>query len=68
MDVQLAYGRPIGFGVIMTENLQQAQDRCGGKYGNKGMEAAEAMLKVLEIKEKLNETKSYQHLTQGSFQ
>lgn len=68
MDVQLSYQRPIGFGVIMTENLEQALDRCGGQHGNKGIDAAEAMLKILEIKEKLNETKSYQHLTQGSFQ
>ncbi|MDZ4662902.1 MAG: 6,7-dimethyl-8-ribityllumazine synthase [Pseudomonadota bacterium] len=68
MDVQLAYHRPIGFGIIMTENLEQALDRCGGKHGNKGIDAAEAMLKILEIKEKINETKSYQHLTQGSFQ
>lgn len=68
MDVQLSYQRPIGFGVIMTENLSQAFDRCGGQHGNKGIDAAEAMLKILEIKEKVNETKSFQHLTQGSFQ
>lgn len=68
MDIQLSYSRPIGFGVIMTENLEQALDRSGGKHGNKGTDAAEAMLKILEIKEKLNETKNYQHLTQGSFQ
>ncbi len=68
MDVQLAYHRPIGFGVIMTENLEQALARCGGKHGNKGIDAAEAVLKILEIKEKLNESKNYQHITQGSFQ
>ncbi len=54
MQVQLEYKRPIGFGVLMTENLQQAQDRAGGKHGNKGRDAAEALLKIFEIKETIN--------------
>ena len=32
---------PIAFGVLTTDNLQQAMDRAGGVSGNKGSEAAE---------------------------
>ena len=35
-ELMLAYNRPIGFGVLTTENEEQALDRCGGKHGNKG--------------------------------
>ena len=54
MDVQLNHSRPIGFGVIMTENLQQAEARAGGVHGNKGAEAAEAMLCLLKIQLETN--------------
>ena len=33
-------GVPIIFGVLTTENPEQALDRAGGKAGNKGAEAA----------------------------
>ncbi len=45
MDVMLKYGIPIGFGVITTNNLKQAQVRSRGK-GNKGIEAAQAVLEM----------------------
>ena len=43
---------PVIFGVLTTENQQQALDRSGGKYGNKGIECAIAAIKManLEIK------------------
>ena len=44
--LQLEYGRPVAFGVITTENLSQAQDRAGGKAGNKGAEAAEVAVEM----------------------
>ena len=40
MDVQLATGIPIGFGVLTTENLVQAQERADPQRGDKGYEAA----------------------------
>jgi 6,7-dimethyl-8-ribityllumazine synthase len=46
-DVALKYNKPIIFGVLTTENQQQALDRSGGKYGNKGVEAAATALKML---------------------
>ena len=43
-NVALAHRLPIGFGVLTTENLDQALARAGGAAGNKGYEAAEAAL------------------------
>ena len=37
---------PFIFGVLTTENQQQALDRAGGKHGNKGDEAAVTALKM----------------------
>src|SRR5690242_841603 len=42
MEVSLIYNLPISFGVLTTENAQQAHDRCGGKKGNKGADCAKA--------------------------
>lgn len=39
-DVNVLYDTPIIFGVLTVNNIQQAFDRCGGKYGNKGEECA----------------------------
>ncbi len=38
--VTLKYNIPIAFGLVTTENLEQAIDRAGCKSGNKGAEAA----------------------------
>lgn len=38
MKVNLKFGKPVAFGVLTTLNKQQAEDRAGGKYGNKGEE------------------------------
>jgi 6,7-dimethyl-8-ribityllumazine synthase len=48
-DVSLEQNKPVAFGVLTTENLEQAQDRSGGKLGNKGIEAAVALLEMLEL-------------------
>ena len=47
---QVAYdfGMPVGFGVLTTENVKQAQERAGGRVGNKGEEAATAVLQMIE--------------------
>jgi len=50
MDVQLATGVPIGFGVLTTETLAQAEERADPGRGDKGYEAAVAALTVLEIR------------------
>ena len=40
MNVSIKYTRPVIFGVLTTDNLEQAKDRAGGRHGNKGEEAA----------------------------
>ena len=40
---------PIIFGVLTTNTLEQAQDRAGGKHGNKGVEAAITAIKMANI-------------------
>lgn len=46
MDLGLSSGIPVIFGVLTTNDLQQAKERSGGKYGNKGTEAAVTALKL----------------------
>jgi 6,7-dimethyl-8-ribityllumazine synthase len=41
---------PVIFGVLTTDNLQQALDRSGGRLGNKGVEAAVTALKMCEYR------------------
>ncbi len=49
-DVSLKYNKPVIFGVLTTDNLQQAKARAGGKHGNKGVEAAVTAIRMVEIK------------------
>ncbi len=40
---------PIGFGVLTCETSAQAQERAGGKTGNKGWEAASAAIEMADL-------------------
>ncbi|MDR2823929.1 MAG: 6,7-dimethyl-8-ribityllumazine synthase [Prevotellaceae bacterium] len=42
-------GCPVIFGVLTTENIEQACNRAGGKHGNKGTEAAVTAIKMANI-------------------
>jgi 6,7-dimethyl-8-ribityllumazine synthase len=53
MDVNLKFGAPVSFGVLTTNNEQQALERAGGKHGNKGVEAAAAILAMLKLKDSM---------------
>lgn len=44
---------PVIFGVLTTDNLQQAKDRAGGKHGNKGIEAGITALKMISLEREL---------------
>jgi len=48
-DVSLKTGVPVAFGVLTTDDLQQAMDRAGGKHGNKGSEAAEVAIELANL-------------------
>jgi len=47
MRLNLDYKIPVIFGVLTTNSMEQAKDRAGGKYGNKGIEAAVTALKMV---------------------
>lgn len=40
---------PIVYGLLTTDNVQQARDRSGGKYGNKGSECAVVAIKMAKF-------------------
>ncbi|MBC6402004.1 MAG: 6,7-dimethyl-8-ribityllumazine synthase [Ekhidna sp.] len=49
-NVSLKFNKPVIFGVLTPNSMKQALDRAGGKYGNKGDEAATTAIKMLEVK------------------
>ena len=53
MRVGLDYNTPVVFGVLTTNNMEQALDRAGGKHGNKGVEAAVSCLQMLALERQL---------------
>lgn len=51
--LQVEYGLPMGFGVLTVEDLEQALERAGAKAGNKGTDAAQAVLEMVSLARKL---------------
>lgn len=51
LDVSLKFSRPIGFGVLMCNTLEQAIARCGrpDSTEDKGFDSAVAAIKLLEL-------------------
>lgn len=49
--------KPIGFGILTTENDEQAMDRVGGAHGHKGVETAEVVLEMIATLRKIRELK-----------
>ena len=54
IDVSLKYGKPIGFGVLMCNDLDQAVARSGrsGSKEDKGFDSAVAVIELLHLKAK----------------
>jgi len=48
-QVALSTGVPIAFGVLTTDNVEQALDRAGVKSGNKGADAAVAAIEMVNL-------------------
>lgn len=44
---------PVIYGLITTNDMQQALDRCGGKMGNKGDECAVTAIKMVDYAKKV---------------
>jgi 6,7-dimethyl-8-ribityllumazine synthase len=52
-QVSIKYNKPVIFGVLTTNTLEQAQERAGGKHGNKGEEAAATALLMANLQNDL---------------
>lgn len=52
-QVNLETGVPVIFGVLTTDNLEQAVERAGSKGGNKGFEAAMSALEMISLLEQI---------------
>ncbi|MDD4514394.1 6,7-dimethyl-8-ribityllumazine synthase [Massilibacteroides sp.] len=48
-ELNLMYDIPFIFGLLTTDNMQQAEDRAGGRLGNKGDEAAITAIKMVDF-------------------
>jgi len=52
-ELQLRTGKPVGFGILTTEDDEQAMDRAGGKHGNKGAECAQVVVEMIRLIKKI---------------
>ena len=48
-QLQIQWNMPVAFGILTVNDQQQAFDRAGGKYGNKGNEAAAAAIQMVKL-------------------
>ena len=53
MEVNLKYDKPVAFCLLTDNTEQQSIDRAGGKHGNKGVEAAVTVLKMIDLKKNI---------------
>lgn len=49
MSLSVSSGKPVVFGVLTPNDMDQALDRSGGKHGNKGLEAAHTAIKMVQL-------------------
>lgn len=52
-ELNLMYDIPFIFGLLTTDTMEQSENRAGGKYGNKGDEAAITAIKMIDFACKL---------------
>ncbi len=56
-SLSVASGIPFIFGVLTPNDQAQAQDRAGGKHGNKGVESAVTAIRMADLKRDLSKAK-----------
>lgn len=56
-NLGMASGVPVIFGVLTPNTEEQAKDRAGGKYGNKGVETAVTALRMANLRTQLTQKK-----------
>lgn len=49
MNLQMSTGKPVSWGVLTPDTAEQALDRAGLKHGNKGREAALAVIEMIAL-------------------
>lgn len=54
----LTSGKPVIYGVLTPNTKEQALDRAGGKYGNKGDEAAMTAIEMIHLADQLPQNQS----------
>lgn len=54
MQLGTDYEVPIGFGLLTTDTMAQAEARAGGEHGNKGRDAALAALEMADLLARLD--------------
>lgn len=54
-QISIDFEIPVIFGVLTTNNKEQALERAGGKHGNKGVEAAVTAIKMVALKRDFRE-------------
>lgn len=52
-SMALQAGKPVAFGVLTTDTIEQAIERAGSKVGNKGAEAMTTIIEMLNLYKKL---------------
>jgi len=52
-QVMLSEEIPVAYGILTTDNVDQAIERAGTKAGNKGWQAAEAVLEMISLLKKI---------------
>ncbi len=52
-SVSLKYQKPVSFGLLTTDSIEQAIERAGTKAGNKGFEAMTVVIEMLSLYEEL---------------
>ena len=53
-DASTEFDRPIGFGLLTCDTMEQAEARAGGEHGNKGWDAAMAALEMADLFDRLD--------------
>jgi 6,7-dimethyl-8-ribityllumazine synthase len=54
-NTTLKYTKPVTFGVLTTDTLEQAIERAGSKSGNKGFEAMVGLIELINLYKKFKE-------------
>jgi len=52
-SMSLKYQKPVAFGLLTTDTIEQAIERAGTKAGNKGFEAMGVVIEMLDLYEAL---------------